>query len=187
MAATWKKACRLLSIGLVLLLPPLIWLQGLASSWVVVLLLAIGSCQLLGARTYFNLAQGLLALGVALFVLLGSREVTLYYPALVNAVLLGLWAYSWQNPPTVIERLAPPAHVAVPRKRRYMRGLTLAWCGVFAINLVLALVTVALPDLKWWVAWNGFGAYLFVGSFAAGEYVFRKRRLERTVDPGASL
>lgn len=174
-------------MGLVLLLPPLIWLKGLASPWVVVLLLVIGSCQLIGARTHFNRAQGALALGVALFVFFGSEDVTLYYPALVNAALLVLWAYSWWHPPTIIERLAPSSHVAVPRKRRYMRALTLAWCGVFAINLLIALVTAHLSDLTWWVVWNGLGAYLFVGAFAGVEYIFRKRRFERAVDAGTPV
>lgn len=162
-----------------LLLPPLIWWQGLASPWVAALLLSIGLAQLLGARTGFNRLQGALAIGFALFVVLGSEWLTLYYPALVNATLLALWLYSWLHPPTIIERLAPRDHVAVPRKRRYMRRLTLAWCGVFAFNLVMALVTARLADLGWWVAWNGLGAYVLVGLFAGGEYAFRKWWRER--------
>lgn len=172
-----------MSIGLVLLLPPLVWWHGLESPWVSFLLLAIGVLQLLGARSGFQRFQAVLTVGVALFVVFGSRNLTLYYPALVNAALLTIWAYSWFHPPTVIERLAPAAHVADPRKRRYMRRLTLAWCGVFTVNLILALVTAQLADLDWWTAWNGLGAYLLVGLFAGGEYLFRKRR-ERAMARG---
>ncbi len=163
-----------------------LWLQGLASPWVSVFLLAIGLTQLLGARSGFNRLQAVLAIGVALFVAFGSERLTLYYPALVNATLLMLWSYSWFHPPTIIERLAPPAHTRVPRKRRYMRALTLAWCGVFTVNLLLALVTAQLADLTWWVAWNGLGAYLLVGSFAGGEYLFRKWH-ESAADQGTPV
>lgn len=178
--------CRILSIGLVLLLPPLVWWNGLESPWVGVLLLVIGVLQLLGAHSGFQYFQAVLAIGVALFVAFGSRRLTLYYPALVNATLLMIWAYSWFHPPTVVERFAPAAHAADPHKQRYMRRLTLAWCGVFTVNLLLALVTAQLTDLVWWTAWNGLGAYLLVGLFAGGEYLFRKRR-ERAIDRGAPV
>lgn len=173
-------------MGLVLLLPPLIWWQGLASHWVGILLLAIGASQLLGARAGFNLFQGAVAICFALFIWLGSKQLTLYYPALVNASLLMLWFYSWMNPPTIIERLAPRAHTAVERKRRYMRRLTLAWCGIFTVNLLLALATAWLADLSWWVAWNGLGAYLLVALFAASEYAFRKFWHERVDGQGVA-
>jgi len=171
-------------VAFVLLLPPLIWLKGLASPWVAGLLLVVGLTQWFGARTGFNRIQAVLALGVALFVAVGSQRLTLYYPAMVNGTLLVLWGHSWLYPPTIIERLAPADHTAVARKRRYMRGLTLAWCAVFSVNLLIALITAQLRDLTWWVAWNGLGAYLLVGIFAGGEYLFRMWRLDRETNQG---
>jgi uncharacterized membrane protein len=179
LAAEWKKAAGVLALGLVLLLPPLIWWKGLASPLVGMLLFATGSLQLVAARSGFGRLQGAIALSFAFLVFLGSPRLTLYYPVLVNAALLLLWAYSLFKPPTVIERIARKSNPTTA-KRRYMRRLTLAWCGVFTVNLLMALMTTLQDDLTWWLIWNGLGAYLLVGVFAVSEYLFRIFWHERT-------
>lgn len=176
---THKKAFSGLAIVLVLSLPPLIWWQGLTSPAVGFLFVAIGTLQLLGARSGFSRLQGTIALMIAAFIAAGSQYLILYYPVLINCTLLLLWFYSWLYPPTIIERFASRFKVISKRKRRYMRNLTLAWCLVFFTNLTAALITAVWEDLNWWVAWNGLGAYLLVGVFAGGEFLFRKCVHER--------
>ena len=173
------KTCSTFSFGLVLLLPPLIWWQGLSSPWVSRLLLAIGLFWFLGARSDFARLQAIATIFIGAFVALGSQQLTLYYPVLVNAALLIVWFHSWCFPPTLIERIASKSDVRNEQKRLYMRHLTLAWCGVFLINLSIALVTTQLQDLTWWIGWNGLGAYLFIGLFAGTEYLFRKWKHSR--------
>lgn len=176
---THKKAFSVLAIVFVLGLPPVIWWQGLTSPAVGFLLVAIGTLQLLGARSGFSRLQGIIALMVAAFIAAGSQHLVLYYPVLINCTLLLLWFYSWLYPPTIIERFASRFKVVSNRKRHYMRNLTLAWCLVFLVNLTAALITAMREDLNWWVAWNGLGAYLLVGLFAGGELLFRKCVHER--------
>ena len=70
-----------------------------------------------------------------------SAGAVLYYPVLVNAGLLLMFAASLVKPPTVIERIArlrepdlPPAAV------RYTRRVTIAWTAFFVCNGAAALL-----------------------------------------------
>ncbi len=166
------------------LVPPAVWFAGLASPLVAALIGLAGLCHLLVGGRFARL-QGLVALAVAAVILLGSHRLALYYPVLVNFLLLILWGYSRVYPPTIIERLARAGPQTPPRERRYMQRLTLAWCGIFAFNGSVALVTTRLPDLTAWVLWNGVGAYLLVGGFALAELLVR-RRLRRMAGDGVT-
>ncbi len=158
-----------------ILLAPFVWLQGLSSSLVSIDLFAVGFLLLLGQESGFMLLQAVVTLAIATAVTFGSHSLTLYYPVLINGGLLIVWFYSWYRPPTIIERLAPSEDVVVDKKRAYMRRLTLVWCGIFLVNLVMSLVTTLSGHLDWWLLWNGLIAYLLVGVFAGGEYIYRTR------------
>lgn len=98
------------------------------------------------------------------------------YPVLVNACLLLVFALSLRAPQTVIERLArltdpdlPPSGV------RYTRKVTMVWCGFFALNGTLALLTVLWGDARIWALYNGVIAYIAMACLFAGEWLVRQR------------
>jgi uncharacterized membrane protein len=177
-----RTACKILAIVLMLCLAPVVWWKGLESTWIVWLLLGVGAAQLVAGSSGFMRLQAMVTIALACLIAIASHQLTLYYPVLINGMLLVLWFFSWLNPPTIIERLAPKRDVEQSHKRDYMRRLTLTWCGVFAFNLVVSLITTQLDDLTPWLIWNGLGAYLLVGGFAVGEYVFRKWFLKDTMN-----
>ncbi len=110
----------------------------------------------------------------------GSTVAVLYYPALVNAALLVVFAASLFRPPSVVERIArlrdpelPPAAVV------YTRRVTLAWTVFFALNGAAALYTARFTPLETWALYNGLIAYLLIGALFAVELAIRsvvKRR-----------
>lgn len=98
------------------------------------------------------------------------------YPALVNAVLLTVFAVSLMHPPSAIERLArlrepdlPPAAIA------YTRKVTWVWCGFFVVNGTLALATALWADAATWALYNGLIAYGLIGTLFAIEWLVRRR------------
>ncbi len=103
------------------------------------------------------------------------------YPVLVNAALLGIFAYSLLSPPSIIEHFARLTEPELPaRAIRYTRRVTQVWCGFFAANGVIALVTALWTSSATWTLYNGLIAYLMMGLLFAGEYVVRwhfKRQL----------
>jgi uncharacterized membrane protein len=98
------------------------------------------------------------------------------YPALVNLVLLGVFAASlWRGIP-VAERLArlreahlPPAAVA------YTRGVTQVWCAFFIVNGTLAVATAVWASDAAWALYNGLLAYVAMGALMGGEWLVRRR------------
>lgn len=97
-----------------------------------------------------------------------------YYPVLVNAALLLVFAMSLKRPPTIVERIArlrepdlPPAAVA------YTRRVTILWTAFFVLNGGAALYTAAFAPLETWAWYNGFVAYLLIGGLFLGELAVR--------------
>ena len=103
------------------------------------------------------------------------------YPVLVNAALLGVFAYSLISPPSMIERLARIREPNLPtRAIGYTQRVTQVWCIFFAANGVIALITAVWASSATWTLYNGVIAYLMMGLLFAGEYVVRwhfKRQL----------
>ena len=106
----------------------------------------------------------------------GSSNAMLYYPVLVNAVLLAAFAGSLFFRPTIVERIArlrdsdlPPQ--AIP----YLRRVTAAWCVFFVGNGAIALYTATAASFETWVLYNGLIAYILIGSMFAGEFFIRVR------------
>jgi uncharacterized membrane protein len=83
-----------------------------------------------GARV---VAPGLLVgIGLCLIVLLGSTAWWLRrpYPILMSLAFAGAFGWSLKHPPTLVERIAILGGTAVTEPaRRYMRRVTLMWCG----------------------------------------------------------
>jgi len=110
----------------------------------------------------------------------GNPVAVLYYPALVNAALLAVFAASLLRPPSIVERIArlrdpelPPAAVV------YTRRVTLAWTVFFTLNGAAAFYTARFTPLETWALYNGLIAYLLIGAVFAVELAIRsvvKRR-----------
>lgn len=96
------------------------------------------------------------------------------YPVLVNGALLGVFAYSLVFPPSVVERLARMREPDLPAPAiRYTRRVTQIWCGFFAANGTMAMVTALWSSPGVWWVYNGLIAYLLMGILFAGEYCVR--------------
>ena len=114
---------------------------------------------------------------------LESTGAVLYYPVLVNAALLVVFATSLASPQSAIERIArwrepdlPVAAVA------YTRRVTIVWSVFFALNGAAALYTALFTTLETWALYNGLIAYVLIGTLFAVELMIRtafKARLER--------
>ena len=114
---------------------------------------------------------------------LDSSGAVLYYPVLVNAALLVLFAASLVSPPSVIERIARLREPDLPQGGvAYTRRVTIVWTVFFALNGAVALYTAAFTTLETWALYNGFIAYVLIGAVFAVELLIRtavKARLER--------
>jgi uncharacterized membrane protein len=115
---------------------------------------------------------GIVLAGVSLLV--DSPEAVRYYPVLVNAGLLTMFAASLIRPPSLVERFArlrhpdlPPAAVA------YTRHVTIAWTVFFAVNGAVALYTAIWTPLATWAWYNGFIAYLLIAALFGIELLVR--------------
>jgi uncharacterized membrane protein len=96
------------------------------------------------------------------------------YPLLVNVVLLGVFAYSLIFPPSVVERLARLREPDLPASAiGYTRRVTQIWCGFFAANGTMALITALWSSPGAWWLYNGLIAYVLMGILFAGEYCVR--------------
>jgi uncharacterized membrane protein len=110
----------------------------------------------------------------AVSLLRGSAAAVLYYPVLVNAALLGMFAVSLVKPPSLVERLArlrdpelSPAAVA------YTRRVTIAWVVFFAVNGGIAFYTARWTPLATWAWYNGFIVYLLIAAMFGVELLIR--------------
>jgi uncharacterized membrane protein len=111
---------------------------------------------------------------------LKAHQLLLFYPVVVNAVMLMVFGGSLWSAMPLVERLArlrepnlPPAGV------RYTRQVTRIWCLFFIVNGLIALFTALHGDMRLWTAWNGVIAYLLMGSLMAGEWLVRRRMMKR--------
>ncbi len=99
----------------------------------------------------------------------------LYYPVVVNSVLLTMFGYSLYRPPTIIERFARIKQPELPLIAiRYTRNVTWIWCFFFVINGSVALFTCLWGDVRIWTLYNGVISYLIIGILLCGEWLIRK-------------
>lgn len=116
---------------------------------------------------------GGLALAAASFVL-ESEEAVLYYPVLVNAGLLAVFAASLVSPPSIVEQVARLREAELPPHAvAYTRRVTIAWTVFFAVNGGVALYTAAWTSLETWALYNGFIAYFLIAAMFGVELAIR--------------
>ncbi|EIY5094882.1 hypothetical protein ACOI6Z_17255 [Klebsiella sp. C239] len=112
--------------------------------------------------------------------LLKTHQLLLFYPVVVNSVMLAVFGGSlWSRMP-IIERLARLREPDLPERAvRYTRRVTQIWCAFFIINGGIALFTALYGNLSLWTAWNGMISYLLMGTLMAGEWLVRQRVIKR--------
>jgi uncharacterized membrane protein len=159
-------------------------LQYLGAAWIAVLLVAICAFRLVVLR-----ARGARAAGVAphvwllcgggiavatLSILQRSADAILYYPVVMNAGMLLIFAHSLVYPPTIVERIARLMEPDLPPEGvRYTRCVTIAWVVFFICNGAAALYTALFTSFKIWALYNGAVAYALIGAMFAGELLTR--------------
>jgi uncharacterized membrane protein len=182
-----------LVVGSALLLYPVLVYFGqirFGTRWVAGGLIAIGVLRLivsrltsgrfetgraLGGPEILLICGGAIALGIV-SVWRSSPAAILYYPAVVNAILLLIFATSLVRPPTVVERIARSRDRDLPRGALpYLRRVTASWCAFFLVNGAIALYTATRTSFETWALYNGFIAYLLIGAMFAGEFLTRMR------------
>ncbi|HDG7845219.1 COG4648 family protein [Klebsiella quasipneumoniae] len=112
--------------------------------------------------------------------LLKTHQLLLFYPVVVNSVMLAVFGGSLWSTMPIIERLARLRETDLPERAvRYTRRVTQIWCAFFIINGGIALFTALYGDLSLWTAWNGMISYLLMGTLMAGEWLVRQRVIKR--------
>lgn len=105
-----------------------------------------------------------------------SPEFVYFYPVIVNAVLLVVFASSLYSSKSIVERIARLKDTSfTDREIPYARKVTIAWVIFFVLNGGIALVTVFLSDKSYWSIYNGAISYVFMGIMFAGELLIRHR------------
>ncbi|RJF54587.1 COG4648 family protein [Serratia inhibens] len=187
--ASWlNPVLRLLQVAtwLVLLLYPLAVWVGLTrwgTTILAPLLAAVFTLRLLMLRGKLRqqmwLGKALAGVGILLALTSWGLKQThwlLYYPVLVNILLLLLFVYSLFAPPTVVERLA---RITEPQLDAagvaYTQRVTQVWCGFFIVNGAIALATCLSGDIALWTLYNGGISYLLMGALMGIEWIVRKR------------
>lgn len=108
--------------------------------------------------------------------LLRSQHLLLWYPLVVNVLMLLLFGASLWSPMPLVERLARLREPDLPpRAVRYTRRVTQVWCGFFIFNGSVALLTCLLNDVTLWTLWNGCISYVLMGTLMGGEWLLRQR------------
>lgn len=114
--------------------------------------------------------------------LLKTHQLLLFYPVVVNAVMLAVFGGSLWSPMPIVERLARLREPALPDTGvRYTRRVTQIWCAFFIINGGIALFTALRGDMSLWTAWNGMLSYLLMGTLMAGEWLVRRQVIKRDI------
>ncbi|MDO7897909.1 hypothetical protein [Pseudomonas citrulli] len=99
-----------------------------------------------------------------------------WYPVLISAFMLGLFALSLGYGPPMIERLARLREPQLPaRAVVYTRQVTWAWCMFFLCNGLLAAALTLWAPLSWWMLYTGLISYGLMGLLFAIEWLIRQR------------
>ncbi len=142
--------------------------------------LAMVMLALLLLRSWLQPQQRLISLAGMLLIgayAITRNEVLLHwYPVLINATMLLLFALSLRQQQSMIECLARLRQPTLPvAARPYLRRVTQVWCGFFVINGSIAATTVLLANQQLWLWYNGFIAYLLMALLLLAEWLIRPK------------
>ncbi|MEQ1963054.1 hypothetical protein ABLB69_07735 [Xenorhabdus khoisanae] len=111
---------------------------------------------------------------------LRNHQLLMYYPVVVNTVLLILFGGSLHYGPPIIERMARYKEPDLPPEGViYTRKVTYIWCLFFMFNGAVALGTCLYNDMVLWTLWNGMVSYLLIGLLITVEWLIRQRVKKR--------
>ena len=97
-----------------------------------------------------------------------------FYPVVVNLAMLIVFASSFKQSQTIIERLARLQQPDLPASGvAYTRKVTAVWCIFFVANGLFALYT-CFHSLELWTLYNGLISYLLAGALFAIEWIVRQ-------------
>lgn len=115
--------------------------------------------------------------GLVVIVLVADYQLGLkFYPVLINAGFLALFATSLFSPTTIVERLARIKEPDLPVAAiGYTRKVTWLWSGFFLVNGLIAAATALWGSDEVWLIYNGMIAYLLIATLAVGEWLVRQR------------
>lgn len=175
--------------ALLLAWPFVIWF-GLAHNslhWLLPLMALLLVLRLRQARKNVGpmrfVMQSVALAGIALCVasvLLKTHQLLLFYPVVVNAVMLSVFGGSLWSAMPLVERLARLRTPDLPPQGvRYTRRVTQIWCLFFIFNGTIALFTALHGDMRMWTTWNGMLSYLLMGALMAGEWLIRRQVMKR--------
>lgn len=152
-------------------------LQYLQPRLIALILAALLLLRLALLRTDWSKPLLLAGVAYAGFAVWSNQAIALrFYPALVNAAMLTIFAASLFYPPTIVERLARLQQPDLPEQGvLYTRRVTQVWCGFFVVNGAIATVTALWSSFQVWSLYNGLIAYLLMGLLFVGEYWLRQR------------
>lgn len=112
--------------------------------------------------------------------LLKTHQWLLFYPVIVNLVMLAVFGGSLWTAMPLVERLARLREPDLPAAGvRYTRKVTVVWCGFFIGNGAIALFTVLHGDMRLWTLWNGMLAYVLMGTLMTTEWLVRQRVIKK--------
>lgn len=116
-------------------------------------------------------------LGILIITLVwGSHLGLKFYPVLMNLGFLILFVSSLISPPTIVERLARIKEPNLPSEAvTYTHKVTQVWSAFFLFNGTISAITALWANDEIWMLYNGFIAYLLIGSLAGGEWMVRQR------------
>lgn len=145
--------------------------------WVSLLLLLMGISRLLSkGQSLMWPLTGFAILCGGLSLILQDQAWLKLYPVLMSVGALVIFAMTLIRPPSMIERFARLAEPDLPESgMQWTKRVTQVWCGFFALNAMMALVTVLWMPMKIWILYNGFISYLLMGCLFLGEFMLRKR------------
>lgn len=130
---------------------------------------------LIGVAQSKNLWVGICGILLAILSFVSNYDIFLkLYPVFMNAGVCAIFALSLRGVP-LIQRFAEKMHCEINKyMANYARGATIAWTVFLAINTLVSLVTVFMPDIVWTV-YNGLISYCLIALMMLVEYVVRTR------------
>jgi uncharacterized membrane protein len=103
----------------------------------------------------------------------GGRLMLLYYPAVVNLTLCGVFLNSLRQGDPLLLRIVRARGLPVSEHGpKYLYRLTGVWAAFFALNALISIWT-STQTIEVWTLYNGFLSYCLVALLFGVEYVFR--------------